>query len=1313
MEEVLCRANLLRVGQSVYRRNLLDAVTTPNDVEELAKNSATVRSFSQLRWRKLYNETPPMNHYLVMLMLRRVGEDGGNDAASSAHALALYLLKHLIDMRMEASDAEIAALAARDFLESDAADVDAQRTFAEVLWRLVRRNNRPVADSLVRDSNAAQQQVVQSGAQRVSVWQTDFGDAGYVSEASEKLKAHFMGTFGTPTPPLTCPNRSGPLKLTPPQEVVRYLYDPATGPKRMRFVVVQRPGLGKTLCMLVTFAAHWWDWKTHRPLERPPSFLLLALPAVQDNMKDAIKDFGAALGIDGILPHIVMLDFRYANQVALAKIRSIISQRWGVTCVDEAQDLVDLSLDKQRNAGGASSWRMKDNALAIAGMLRTECHELHALLLATGTALATLDKLVNVVNYQADGTVVTEGSIIECMALRNADVFPRLRPGIGSVPSDLGDAVGEYAPFTKQDVVTVPFAAAPTAKDQANDDLLANLMVNVNIGYADSARRARAKKAPKGNPAQKVRRKGVAAVTAKDQANDNVLAKLMANVNLAEEAGEGAADRGAPTYVEALLQDLEVFPKGDLRKKLPQSKYEEKGNCAASYLGYLVTNYAPDFKDAVKKYPFALVPKLAACAAAAFRMHFASPILGGGTRPVSIQSVDASYGDDVAMVTFECDGTVHTCVRALARAKPSNGSVARAPPNVAIPASQAEWIEVTMEDGTPAYISNLPTKECRPRQLILLDNKHGLKLFASVADAVRQRLYPHEKFDASKIIYELTTPSRTGNKERDQRAREVIVEKMDAAFNKNPQTTFCWLLADASTFSESVDLPGPRTNPIALHHYVSLPVDKEGKGNASKFIQGMLRTARFCKSRNGWMVALLLYTLHEHAATTVQECDDMAVQGLREETDKDFGPGGAFSKFREYAIDRVVMEHINDGVVVREGGSATPAVASVARWFDLDLEMVKRVAEKCASQAGQLLDHPCVDHGANASDDAKERAAASELDAMERRAAELMEVVRKDPGATRETERLAEKAQQAADAQRAKLERLRLESCPSPLCVIEGVECAPRPEGTVCDNLAAELQSFQSWARLLTQGDLETMAQPAMRAVRELMDSGAFAGVDLTDMTRRAAEQNGAPDGALQVSVVRKVAAHAMRLVRMGSYQPYLDASSITEPCERAVTHLVDSAELVVADGRDAARILACAALVRAWAERPEFDFADPNFVSDVLPELVAAVGNRLFALGIERYDTTGAHWYDQDRWYNRLVRRRLAQGKTALGQTGAQLRRNLGSVASDAKKSVRDIARRLVGYDAANGEGDSDVAWASSPHTLFAWLLLQRMMRQ
>ena len=41
----------------------------------------------------------------------------------------------------------------------------------------------------------------------------------YVAEATQKLTAHFVQVFGTATPPLTCPDRSGPLKLTPPQEV--------------------------------------------------------------------------------------------------------------------------------------------------------------------------------------------------------------------------------------------------------------------------------------------------------------------------------------------------------------------------------------------------------------------------------------------------------------------------------------------------------------------------------------------------------------------------------------------------------------------------------------------------------------------------------------------------------------------------------------------------------------------------------------------------------------------------------------------------------------------------------------------------------------------------------------------------------------------------------------------------------------------------------------------------------------------------------------------------------------------------------------
>jgi hypothetical protein len=281
------------------------------------------------------------------------------------------------------------------------------------------------------------------------------------------------------------------------------------------------------------------------------------------------------------------------------------------------------------------------------------------------------------------------------------------------------------------------------------------------------------------------------------------------------------------------------------------------------------------------------------------------------------------------------------------------------------------------------------------------------------------------------------------------------------------------------------------------------------------------------------------------------------------------------------------------------------------------------------------------------------------------------------------------------------------------MCRVEAGKCVSRPEGTVCDDLANELRRFEAWADALRDVDgdglvgVDSLRTDAEAAVRYLVTSGVFAG----------AEVGGAKDGDGLTRRLLTVKVYAMRAARLGRYQPYFDASSVVggkpDDTERGWAWykqtLVDKARTaIIPTGRDddvEARTLACAVLVHEWMQRPEFTF-DERFVTEALPLLVTAIGDRLFGLGTPRTGVAG------ESWYKHTFTRWLAQTQTAITENTAQLGATLARPYAYTKTKMRTLAntaRRLLGYDPV--EDEATYAWASSPHTLFAFLLLRRMM--
>jgi hypothetical protein len=1106
----------------------------------------------QTAWNALYETTPPLSAELVARLLERL-DPAATKTDDKAGALCDVLARRLLGQRVSAVDATLLRLLRRELPSAKTAE--GKRKHATILWDLVEQYDARARTEVLhrRDvANNAQGTVVRG---RRSTWSTRRGDAGFLDEATQRLTAHFIEVFGTARPSLSCPDKKGPLKLTPPQEVVRYLFDPATGPQTMRFVVVQRPGLGKTLCMLAAYAAHWKAYKAElasSPGLAPPSFLLLAEPQVQDNLKKELLNFRDALGI-GDMPTdaIQMIDFKYGSQATVMQpVRRIGKDPRGVTCVDEAHELVDLSPNKQRNAAGAASPRMKENATAVARILETELHPSHTLLLATGTALGSLEKLVKVVQ---GGSPTKVGTLIECMALRNTDVFPRLVPGIGGVPDT---EAGEYRPFAAQNIVRVPFMANKAMTDEPDEPQF----------------------------------RGIKQTEAPDESETK------------------KSVRAAMSYAEALALEKDAKPK----KYLPQVKYDERKNCTASYLGFLVSAYSPEFQAAVVAYPFSMVPKLAACAAAILKMHFESRIFPA-ERTSNFQLIAADRGpDDLVMLTFEYDGMKHTAVRKIERGPVTSGDVVVLKLGTVHPPDNAanEHTNLRIEGLTePFYVSNAPTDAARPRQLIMLDKKHGLGLFPRVIKAVAKKLYPTVAVPVDKLLLVLD----------DKRKKD----EMDAAFHEKQSAP--WLVANAAEFSESIDLPGPYNNPVAVQHYVSIPVDAKGRGNASQFVQGMLRTARFCKSRPGWNVRLLMYQLVDDKHGSVATCDENAMTGLREQTTADFKDSDApFVRARRYAIDAAVMQHINDGTE----GEVDPNFVAPRPWLGaIDLSWVEELVATCAVQDEDVQKTPCV-------------------------------------------------ARPTSD-------------CPEPLCRVDAGRCVSRPEGTVCDRLSFELERFEAWANGLSDHAIAGFHAPAEDAVRTLMDAGAFAGADNNPETE---------------GKVRKVFGNMLRAARLGRYQPYFDAASVNAASRAKIHTLVDAIAASVGDSVEA-RTLACAVLMAEWMKRPEFHFGE-RFVKKVLPTLTTAVGDRLFGLGIPRYGLSGEDWYEG--WFWRF----LAQSQTGAREYATQAGRHVGfakDAVVDQANRLQNLARRMVGLAEVHAQRTAE--WASSPHTLFALLLLERIM--
>ena len=1256
-----------RIGNASTLLHVPKQTPLPPSREEMAKEAEEVWHAARGAYGAVLSGAPPTSHELVGRMLMRTVPGAPLHHSHPARELCERLLDRLAGKSVTPMDAVVVKLIARDLPRSSEDDA---RRMVTMLWQLVEQYDEEARERILspRDTGGGggeEEKGTGEGLQaerhastaRVSEWARRRGEEGFVEEATRRIEAHLLGAFGTSQPPLTCPSKTSSgsvaqLRLTPAQEVTRFLLSPSTGPHDLSFLLYLPPGSGKTYAMLAMLGEANLFYEAQREadpaLPRPP-MLLLAVSDVQKELQAAIRDFGSQFRLT--VEMVEMIDIRYAGDGRLDTIRRIAQNPRSSIVVDEAHELVDLPVDKQRNKAGVKAPYMWATARKGADIL-TRRHPECALLLATGTPHTVLSLLVAVL--MRGSPHAQDGLFITCDTSNNPALFPRLYPGTKKAPSpSAGAPIGTFAPLSAQSVLQAP-------------------LVTRGGGGGESVAKQEA-------PAERA------------------------------SGGGPVAGQGADLVVQA-LHDLTTLPK-DEEKYLPVEKYKSSkaGNCTASYIGFLVSRKTDAYKAAVRKRPFALAPKLAACAYAVLRMHYDSKVGEEGTR---VASVGVEGG--LAMITLQrADGSRHAVVRSVLAGAGGERSVG-ASARVRIGSAMGEGAEKaatlvlssSSDAASDVVVSNSPTPSCRPRQLIMLDVKHGLDLFPMILQSVHERLFSDREAvgvtSASVVRSSLMTLFSP-----DPNAKEKVRREFNDGASAYP-----WLAVDASAYSEAINLPGPRLNPVCLQHYVSVPVDSDGNGSISKFVQGMRRTARLCMSREGWVVHLLLYTLAyapeggkraggdapKRAQSMVDECSDRPVSGLERGMEdvaasQDGTPTNAnpSDPIQSFSITRDALAYLNadQEEVGYEGGDAAAAAgqsvlegvvdaamrdaaAADPSPYGIDVKWVRLVADKCAEQEDEMM--PCVQHSASA--------------------------------------------------------------CPAPTCRIEAGRCASRPDGSVCDDLVERASVFDAWSNALTERSVSSLDTPSHAAVRSLIDCGAIGGADASNAASAASSSEGPQgDSGVVVAGLRRVTAEAMRIGRLGRYMPYFDADAVTPAARQSIRRLVEACERVVAphaglastadpvvdvsdsdaenDAPVEARTLACAALVHAWSQRPEFHFGD-TFVQHGLPSLVSSVGDALFRLGTPRYGSSGEWWYDNS------VLRALAFMQSGATQHTSQLARNVQGGYSnvlrrvrDAGRRVRDLARRVVGMDATVDQEDVDLTleWASSPHSVFALLLTRRMM--
>ena len=378
------------LAQGAALDNVEQTETTASSVAALSAGAEKEGFRTRFAYDARFARTPPMSPELVALLASRLSMG----APVSARALCEELLHRLTGVKgVRTEDAALLRMlaSATTLADTRSPNSDDHRKRAMMLWDLVERYSTDGRNAVLHPPRPSRTPLASSSrrASRRSTWTHDRGDAGYLDEATQRLRAHFEKVFGSNTPPMGCPSASGSIELTPPQEVVNYLYDPATGPRTMRFLVAQRPGLGKTFCMVAAVASHWNAAKA-RPGGKPP-FLILGDKNVQENFVKTCRAHKEHFKIEDMpLPdiadykenhkdHVHMIDFRYRTNLQIVK--NVASNPYALIIVDEAHLLVNLPADKQRSVNNSSNANMSGTSDEVVHVLQTQMHPSAALML--------------------------------------------------------------------------------------------------------------------------------------------------------------------------------------------------------------------------------------------------------------------------------------------------------------------------------------------------------------------------------------------------------------------------------------------------------------------------------------------------------------------------------------------------------------------------------------------------------------------------------------------------------------------------------------------------------------------------------------------------------------------------------------------------------------------------------------------------------------------------------------------------------------------------------------------------------------------
>ena len=267
-------------------------------------------------------------------------------------------------------------------------------------------------------------------------WKTQRGDAGYMAEMTDRLRAYFATQPDTKLScaKMGCEGIEGSLALNPPQRVIEYLISAQgpQGPIDQRMLVCMRPGLGKSIVALTAFYNYFDPNKKRR----------MMLCASSDELLSNIRAEDAKVGANGILKkwdarlmaekNIVFCDFRYSNVIPPGpkdyvytngdvsvptvedaweaikqparrtpppgfertvgempvgihhvSVQAVLKDPEAVIVIDEAHDLFDLDDKSAVNRAGNSNPFAKEFAYEFLGML--EKSEARVVVCLTGT----------------------------------------------------------------------------------------------------------------------------------------------------------------------------------------------------------------------------------------------------------------------------------------------------------------------------------------------------------------------------------------------------------------------------------------------------------------------------------------------------------------------------------------------------------------------------------------------------------------------------------------------------------------------------------------------------------------------------------------------------------------------------------------------------------------------------------------------------------------------------------------------------------------------------------------------------------------